>query len=80
MTDPHRLSLFLEAAPSGGYRLVTEEGRVILERPTYPALRRDIWTAVTRGDEVCSVISVLIGRPARSPDGRSAAAPPPRSS
>jgi hypothetical protein len=62
MTELHRLTLFLEAPKSGGFRLVTNEGAVVLERPTYQLLRHDLRHMVAVGDVDSAAITVLVGR------------------
>jgi hypothetical protein len=64
MVDEQRLELFLEAREHGGFRLVTRDGAVILERPTYEALRRDLRVAAGRSAQSGPVV-VLVGGPAR---------------
>jgi|1186.fasta_scaffold254303_2 hypothetical protein len=62
MTELHRLTLFLEAPKGGGFRLVTSEGAVVLERSTYQRLRHDLRHMVAVGDVDSSAITVLVGR------------------
>jgi hypothetical protein len=62
MAERPDLTLFLEAPTTGGFRLVTADGAVVLERPTYERLRRDMPQAIPASDAGPRKITVLVGR------------------
>jgi hypothetical protein len=75
MSQPPELRTYLRRTSDGRYRLVAEDGRLLMQRNSYRELRRDLPAVLAALPVPCHRVKILIGSPAPVQAARSGARP-----